>query len=45
MVNNVASLVCCVEDEAGLEVARLQSVVAIDERDGVMHRTIFSPYE
>jgi len=45
VINNVALLVCVLEDEAGVELTRLQSVVAIDEREGVMYRTIFSPFQ
>lgn len=45
VINNVALLVCVLEDEAGVELTRLQSVVAIDEREGVMYRTIFNPFQ
>ena len=45
LVKNAALLICSIEDEAGAEKARLQSVVAVDERQGVMYRTIFSPFQ
>lgn len=45
VIKNAALLVCSIEDESGAELARLQSVVAVDEREGVMHRTIFSPFQ